>query len=314
MTLLQNQFLFIVGAPRSGTTWLHRLLAGHPDVAALEVELSLLKYLGDWEVRFQREKRLLGEGRSKHGLPLLYSEEEFLAGSRQLAELGYARAFQDQVKSSHILDKHPGYAFHIPTITRLIPHCKVIHIIRDGREVAVSMMSAARRLGFGADEIKGATRDWARHLRAARTYGKELGPLRYMEVRYEDLMEQPEVQLRQLFAFADLPVEDAAIAQILDAHHISKNQVSGGDTTLNELRESPGAIWRTRLSLVERWTMERMAGDLLNELGYSNRGWWALGPMDRYRMAWYSMVQKVRNTLGSAWHSARTPVVKRLEP
>ena len=313
MSLLEKQFIFVVGAPRSGTTWLHRMLAGHPQVAALDVELSLLKYMGDWEVRFQREKRLLEEGRSKHGLPLHFSEEEFHLGLRQLTELGYAKAFKNEVTGSHILDKHPGYAFHLTTINRILPKSRVIHIIRDGRDVAVSMMSAKRRLGFGADEIKGATRDWVRHLRAARTHGQALGADRYVEVRYEELMEQPQAKLREVFAFAGLPVEDATIARIAEENNITRKQVSDGDTTLNEFRGIPDAIWKSQLSLVERWTMEQMAGDLLAELGYSRPGWWALNPADKFHMALYQSVQKVRNTMGSAWHSVRSPLVKRLE-
>lgn len=307
-----KQFLFVVGAPRSGTTWLHRMLAGHPDVAALEVELSLIKYLGDWEVRFRRENQLLDEGRSKHGLSLHFSVDEFQLGLRQLAELGYAKAFKHGVPESHILDKHPGYAYYLPTIDRLLPQSRVIHIIRDGREVAVSMMSAKRRLGFGAGEIKGATRDWARCLRAARNQGREFGADRYLEVRYEELMDEPEGKLREIFAFIGLSVEDALIARIAEENNIAKKQVSGGDTVLNELRKIPDSIWKSRLSLVERWTMECMAGDLLAELGYSRPGWWALSPSDKLRIFAHQGMQKVRNALGSAWHILHTPLVKRL--
>lgn len=314
MTTLGQQFLFIVGAPRSGTTWLHRMLAAHPQVAALETELTVFAYLNLWHNRYQQEKFHIDQGHWKQGAPLLYPEDEFYQGLRSMALDAYGRVLAKHPSATHILDKYPNYALHIPLIHQLFPHCKVIHIIRDGREVAVSMMSAKKRIGFGAGEIRGAARHWATNLRTARNEGQRLGNGHYMEIRYEDLMADPAGLLGKVLDFSGLPLPQAEVERIAQAHAITNKQVSRGDPSLNELRKKPGGIWQTRLNLEQRWTMDRMVGDLLHELGYGEPGWWALNGSERFRMRFHPMKQRILRSLGNLKHIWLTPVENRMEP
>lgn len=307
-----KQFIFVVGAPRSGTTWLHHMLAEHPDAIGLNEELTVFTYLHHLDHRFQSEKFHLDQGHWRQGAPLIYTEEEFYLKLRTIALDAYERVLRRKPEATHVLDKHPAYALRLPLVNRLFPNCRVIHIIRDGREVAVSMMSAKRRIGFGEGEIRGATRDWVQHIRGARASANELGKERYMEVRYEDLMKQPERILKEIYQFAGLSFPDHEVARIARENNIKTKQVSGGDTSLNSLRATPGAIWKTKLSLEERWAMERMAGDLLQELGYSQSDWWAVKKSDKIRMALFPVLRKVGNTLGSAKHTWRTPLFEKL--
>lgn len=309
-----KQFLFVIGSPRSGTTWLHRMLTEHPSVAGLEGELTVFSYLRQWELRYQKEKYYIDRGERRQGIPRIYDEEEFYQGLRSLAHQAYGRLLERKPQATHILDKHPGYALCMPLIDRLVPQTRFVHVIRDGREVAVSMMSAQKRAGFGAGDIKGASRDWADHLRTARSEGRKLGPERYLEVRYEEMTADPGNALKKVLHFADLALPDAEVARIVQAYDIDKKQVSWGDSSLNKLRKTPGAIWQKKLSLEERWIMDRMVGDLLQELGYAEPHWWALKNGDKARMAVYPLFRRSMNTAGSALHTWRTPVVKRLEP
>ncbi len=312
---LEKQFVFVVGAPRSGTTWLHRMLAEHPSVASLNAELTLFSsYVARVLAQFDKETYHRKRGDWKQGLPLLFTQEEFDSGIRKLTGMTYDRVLAKAPGASHILDKHPGYSLHIPVIDRVLPNSRFIHILRDGREVAVSMMSAKKRIGFGEGEIRGAAEAWATHVRKAMAEGHKLGPSRYMEVRYEELMERPERILNEIFDFAGLPLPETEILRIATEHAIDKKQVSRGDITLNELRKVPGAIWRNKLSLEERWTMDRMVGDLLVELGFAKPGWWVLKASDKLQMAGYPALKKIGNILGSAKHIISYPLVKRLEP
>jgi len=298
-----RQLLLVVGAPRSGTTWLHHMLAAHPAMASMEEELTVFTYLALWDRRFQTEKANLDQGRWRQGAPLLYGESEFYEGLRSLAEHAYARLLTRKPSASHLLDKHPDYARHLPLIQKLFPNAKVIHLIRDGREVVVSMMSAKKRLGFGAGEIQGATRHWVTNLLAARQAEKLLGAGQYMEVRYEELKAETTTRLKAVFDFCQLPVTDDFLLRITEEYDIRNKQVSRGDATLNRMRDKPGAIWQAKLSLEERWTMDRMAGHLLQDLGYGKPGWWAMRPGDNLRMAYLSNLRKLKNTLGSAKHT-----------
>lgn len=312
--LADKQFLFVVGAPRSGTTWLHHMLMSHPDVAGLEAELTTFTYLGQWNSLYRTEKLHMDQGHWKQGAPLLYTEEEFAQGLHAMACDAYNRVLARKPHASHILDKHPGYARHLPLINKLFPNSKIIHIIRDGREVAVSMMSAKRRLGFGAGEIRGATAEWVRNIRMARAASSLFGNGRYMEVRYEELRERTEARLRDIFRFAGIDVPDDQIGRLAAANDIRVKQVSSGDKELNALRDRPGAIWKTKLSLEERWIMDRMAGDLLLDLCYAQPGWWATKRLDPLRMGLYRAKRRILNTVGSALHAWKKPLAEPITP
>ncbi|MGB3526578.1 MAG: sulfotransferase [Flavobacteriales bacterium] len=308
--------LFVVGAPRSGTTWLHSMLADHPAVASLKVELTLFShYLAPGAARFEEESLRSEQGHWHQGLPQLFTQAEFDEGLRTAAEAVYQRVLGTNPESTHILDKHPGYSRHIPLIARLMPKSRFIHIIRDGREVAVSMMSAKRRLGYGAGEIQGAAREWHGNICHARSAGVTLGPARYMEVRYEYLVEHTATALGEVFEFSGLKVQKDETERIANENNISRKQVSRGDVQLNTLRAIPDAIWKAKLSLEERWIMEQMVGHLLKELGYARSSdWWALHSGDKLRMAGYPLFRKLGNTIGSTLHTWRKPLVKRIDP
>lgn len=306
--------ILVVGAPRSGTTWLHHMLATHPDVASQNEELTIFTYLGIAERRFLNEKHHLDAGHWRQGAPLLYTETEFYQGLRAIAGDVYGRLHAKKPEAKHLLDKHPDYARHLPLVQKLFPNAKVIHLIRDGREVVVSMMSAKKRLGFGAGEIHGASHHWAGNLIAARQAGHLLGPDQYLELRYEDLRSDTVTQLKTAFAFCNLPVTNATVQQIATEYDIKSKQVSRGNTDVNALRNTPDAIWKAKLSVQERWVLDRVAGHLLQELGYAKPGWWAVNPMDRLRMWPYPWAKRVLNTLGSAKHTWITSSASRSKP
>lgn len=312
-TISDKEFIFIVGAPRSGTTWLNQMVQAHPATVGLREELTVFTYLHLLEKRFQEEKLRIDQGHWRQGAPLLFTEDEFYAGLRKLAEVTYARVLERNPEATHIMDKHPGYALHLPLIDRLFPRARILHIIRDGREVAVSMISAKERRGFGEGEIHGAAREWATNVRRARAYGSVLGKERYLEVRYEDLVKDPATHLKKIFHFTSLPISDESIAHIASENALSKKQVSSGDKSLNELRMVPNAIWQNKLSLQQRWTMDQMVGDLLEELCYGKSGWWAVEKGDQVRMRLYPFKQKLLSTIRTTLHTWRTPLVKRLK-
>ena len=301
---LDRQLLLVVGAPRSGTTWLTRMLAAHPQVASMNAELRVLSsYLGPLLVAYDTEEENLLAGRWRQGLPLLFSREEFEEGLRNGLGRVYDRILEHKPAATHILDKHPGYAKHLPQIHRVLPGTKVVHIIRDGRDVAVSALSAQRRRGFGPDTIEGAALKWTRNVSMARKHGALSGPDRYMEVRYEQLRKDPLVELERIHAFAGLSVDRQRLDELVHEHHITNKQVSSGDATLNTLRDIPGAIWRERLTARERLVYEHISGDLLRELGYHEPYWWAVSPAERIRLALYPPWRRLQRAC-RAWCKA----------
>lgn len=305
-----SRCVFVVGAPRSGTTWLHRMVAAHPRVASIEGELTIFsRYLAPAKKSFDREYGHMVRGEWSQGLPLLFSPAEFDAGLREIVESIYSRVLARFPDATHLLDKHPDYCHHLQLIERLVPDARFIHIIRDGREVAVSMISAKRRLGYGAGEVEAASREWRSSVQDARVFGETIGS-RYLEVRYEDLVKGTTSVLDRVYRHVGLEMSEEELARIAEEHHISRKQVSRGDMTLNDLRSEPDAIWRSRLGLKERYIMNRIAGPLLMELGYARSGWWALNPVHRLWMLPYPLYLKSKRSLQALLAIWKRPVFR----
>lgn len=311
---LNKHFVFVIGAPRSGTTWLVQMLSDHPAVASIPQELTLFsRYVAPWLEHYEMEAQKHEEGAWSLGMPMLYDREEFRTLLRKLIDGCYERVLARNPEASHIMDKHPYYSQHLPAIDHVIPHARFIHIIRDGREVAVSMMSARKRIGFGAKDVRMAARNWSECVLRAREQAAKLGPERYMEIRYEDLMSDPITGLTKAFAFSGLNIGQDRVRSLAEEYHISKKQLSYGDFRLNHLRDRPGAIWKERLSLEERYIFDLIAGHLLQELGYARADWWALTRKDRLKMTIYSFEQRLLRSVNDLSVIWRSPIAKRIQ-
>jgi len=100
-------------------------------------------------------------------------------------------------------DKTPWYGLAIPRLTQAFPEARFVHIVRDGRNVALSFLDRADPL-LPSLTLPAAAARWRRRVLAARTAGAVLGPQRYREIRYEDLLDEPEGVLTGLCTFLDL--------------------------------------------------------------------------------------------------------------
>ncbi|MBL0043460.1 MAG: sulfotransferase [Flavobacteriales bacterium] len=292
---------------------MHQMLAAHPHVAAMEKEeLTVFsRYLSPWATNFELETRNKDEGKWSQGLPCLFTKDEFEQQMRSFVETVYGRLLERRPASTHILDKHPNYSNHIPLIDQLLPRSRFLHIIRDGREVAVSMMSVRKRVGHSPGEVRGAAQEWHRCLTNARACGTPLGPERYMEVRYEDLRKNTDEGLQRILEFCGLSAIDGFSAQVAKEHDINVRQVSTGDTDLNALRNQPDRL-AGEMSITERYIFDRMAGGLLRELGYAEKGWWAIRSRDRLQMLPYGFMVRAKRSVMALQNIWSQPVEKPL--
>jgi hypothetical protein len=163
-------------------------------------------------------------------------------------------------------DKTPLNTLMIEPLAETFPESRFVHIIRDGRDVALSLMD--RR--FGQGHIVEAARYWRRRVTLGRAAGRSIGPGRYREVRYEGLLEDPERIVRELCEFIDLPFEPVML------RYYDREQVfgprPGASRSPSEKFHLPPTKglrdWRTQLSKRALVLFEVAAGELLDELGY----------------------------------------------
>ena len=277
-------FPFIVGVGRSGTTLLRLMVDANPDIA-IPAEahwlMSTIKLLSSQDFDADRVLRHL------HGQPTWH--DMHIADDCVLEILGDHRSPGQTIRCIYKCyanrhgatrggDKTPLHGLWMPSIAKVLPEAHFIHIIRDGRDVAVSYRGM--RFGPGSDAAT-AAEFWKSRVETMRRQG-EVMP-HYMEVRYESLVEEPETILRQIGSFIDLPFHPRQI----EAHRYAAERLSEitdatrNDRTLtaSQRREvhyntdkQPDKTrigrWKDAMTAEEVQAFEAVAGDLLSSLGY----------------------------------------------
>jgi hypothetical protein len=185
--------IFIVGCERSGTTFLRLLVDSHGSIACGPETLflpSLEAITGELWHRI-----------SRFGFP-----REFWL--QRTAE--YFASFHEEYARSRgktrWADKSPLYALHVPYLVELFPDAKIIHIIRDVPDVALS-----HRKAFGYKSALNAPRKWSRYIAAVRAAARDLPADQYLEVRYEQLVKDVEGTMRKVCDFVGEPWDDAVL-------------------------------------------------------------------------------------------------------
>jgi hypothetical protein len=213
------------------------------------------------------------------GLPTVWTEDEFYGFLREFLRRAYERVLAIKPDATILLDKCPQYSRHVEHINWLIPNVKFIHIIRDGRDVAVSLLAASQ--GWGRDwapkYIGAAAADWKALVLGAQRAGQYID--RYLEVRYEELLTDGVSVLKSVFEFIGIPIGLEEVASIYNKHQFESMQREGkvpGGFTLGEgfFRKGQIGDWKHTLSSTQRYVFHTKAGDLLCKLGYADKSWW----------------------------------------
>jgi hypothetical protein len=175
--------------------------------------------------------------------------------------------YQDYVKGKGKVrwgDKS-DYLDRMHIINEIFPETQFIHIIRDGRDVASSVM----KLPWGPNDIIRAAEWWNQHLWLARRVGAVLGKERYIEVHYENLVENPERELKRLCLF----LGEEYSSKMLEYHLESKNAIPDGrkDQHYN-VNSSPKITrtyaWKREMHPKDVALFNHYAREMLKEVSY----------------------------------------------
>ena len=237
----------ILGSGRSGTTWLHRLLTAHPLLAGSHVgETWMFRGLGRfWDAGHD----------PTHGLRFWLTEEQLRAAVRTTADT-LIRAGLQRLRpgATHFVEKTPAHVRQLPMLARIYPEASYIHVLRDGRDVALSLANVD-----GAYDGPGpAAAAWVDAVRAVRKAAP--GFARFTEVRYESMLADPVGEAAALVTWLGLD----------DSDEFRRTAAQRAGERISPL-PSQGPIaagkWRT-MSARDRRAVEDAAGNLLTELGY----------------------------------------------
>lgn len=270
--------VFIVGSPRSGTTWTALLLSQHPEIQACQqigAISTLHKFRMFWnigEVHTRYHSSVISFGGAERGeasaptySPLM-TKGEMLAVSRTMLDQVYGFAQQFRPSARVVVDSTPENALMPDLMKELMPEALYLHIIRDPRSVFASHRRASEDFGarFPRDPV-GSVEFWRKHLTQARQLQSE--GQRYKELRYEALKQDGVNELMSILNWIGVTADRDWCEQVLTKTSIEKLQSTKG-TPKSFFRAGNASGWRKDLTSQELQTVEYCARDLMQELGY----------------------------------------------
>jgi hypothetical protein len=268
---------FIVGMTRSGTTLLREMFSAHPEVYIPDESQFLLEMCQHHE-RYELADGLDREsfvsdlcGHSKFEWWNLSCDEARDALWRESPESfpdairGLYRYLAQREGKSRYGDKTPQAVTMLPTLAELFPESRFIHLIRDGRDVALSHLS----LKSGIDRVGEVAIVWKGQVEQGRRDGGQLGAQRYREIHYEDLVKDPEGTLRSLCDFVELEFE-AGMLKYYDQPSAAMGppETEPQHASVRMPPKQKIRDWHDQMSRKGVETFEGLAGDLLESLGY----------------------------------------------
>lgn len=272
--LAGRTLVFVIGAPRSGTTWIQLLLAQHRGVATTQETHLFERYLAHLDEAWRRERAL--EVERDIGLRPLLSEDGFHTLCRGFAE-GVLRRIEGEEEGKRVIvEKTPGHALSAPFIHALFPEAHFVHVIRDPRAVVSSLLRAGSGWGSRWAPRGPATAAgvWRTHVEA----GLAIPELteRYHEVRYEQLHENGVERLGRLLESIGLSADAEFCERAFEACSIDRLKRGVGEARIPWARREPEGFygegrpegWRGELSRRQLRVVEYVAGETMNRAGY----------------------------------------------
>ena len=300
--------VFLIGSQRSGTTWLQCLLGAHPAIAAPQEPEFFTQYIAPWHRAWHHELRTLADESSSSrlkGVASVMTAEQFGAMVRGAVDAFHAAVLALKPSATVVLEKCPEYHRTVEVIRTYVPDARFIHLVRDGRDVASSLVAASQGWGsrWAPADVGGAATMWVTAVRNARTADDSDA---YLEVRYEDFLADAPSMLEKALAFCGVEStreEAGAICERFSFEALRSDPsrpyealVVGGELSARLggsvrfpqgfFREGRKGGWRESWGAAERFAFDRAAGDLLVELGYEpDRSWAAASTSGRTRAA-----------------------------
>lgn len=297
--------LFLVGCPRSGTTWVQLLLGQSPRVATAP-ETQIFSYYLD---QFRRQWGIEHTGPSAKeqggaGLSRLLSEEDFLELCGHTALRVLDRIHQKKRGADVVLEKSPRHALLVDWILDIFRDAFILHVVRDPRDAAASIVEAGRSWGRGwapRNPID-AGRMWRAHVEGARQAKKKTS--RYLEVRYEDLREEPVSGLGKILDWIGIPasrefcvkaVESCALDRMRESRGTSERPTPGTKSPRGFFGRGQVGGWEQRIGHSGARSVESVCFDLMVSYDYEPK----LVSSDRRspRIFLHDGIQRVRESI-----------------
>lgn len=257
--------IFVGGAGRSGTTLLRVILDSHPAIACgPELKVGQIIAKAWFSFRTSYAQVLSSYSFSKHDTNQLFAEVILKLLDKYRVQAGKARS----------AEKSPNNVKIFGHLHEMFPASPMVHMVRDGRDVVASLLTMdwftpeGKPVAYCRDAGL-AAQYWADSVRAAHKFRDHSTDTAasYFELKYENLVQDPEAALRPLFEFIDEPWEPC----VLEYHRQQRNL--GAESSAEQVRRgvyrSSMGRWARDLTAEQKRAVKHYAGELLVELGYA---------------------------------------------
>jgi hypothetical protein len=250
----------VVGCARSGTSILGELIASHPDVMYVFEAVTIWEQGG------------MGENES-HRLTAAHATPDIKEAIHRWAETTGRDALM-------LVEKSPRNILRIPYVREIFPQARIIHIVRDGRDVACSMVPGCGRDEWSHlrppswktffDRYSGPTRCAIAWKEIMEIGLQDLANVPHVQIRYEDLIASPESVARQIFDYMGLDMRSTVgdfcrrISNDTASPHHARHQ----DHWYRNDHEVRIGRWQKNLSASEKREINTLLAPLLDHFGY----------------------------------------------
>lgn len=268
---------FVGGMPRSGTTWIQQLLDAHPALVCLgesHFANDLVPHLCRTVEAYNQRR---AERHATWAPTVKGPSEPMLVPALRAAFVALVQAnLGDKTAGALVAigEKTPDNLMRLPLIRAIFPKARFVHVIRDGRDAAVSgfdrFRSALDPSMSRAQYVSEYARNWATRIAQARAlpHGRDT----CLEVRYEAMHDTPEAEVTRLLCFLGAQADASTVAHCLEAarfERLSGGRQRGDIDVGSHYRRGEVGAWRDTLSREETAAFERIAGGMLDALGYA---------------------------------------------
>ena len=255
--------IFIGGFMRSGTTLLRYLLDSHPNISCGP---ETVRYIPELRSCFDR---VMSAEAFRKALPnFLLNEDDVY---RILAREPIASLLEPLRKhsgKSRWATKTPSNILHFDFLSRAFPDAYFIHVIRDGRDCVSSLENVEWWSNTLNNPVSfyNAARRWAEYVTTGRKHGQQL--TRYLEVRYEDLTSDPRREMHKLLEFIGEEWDESILEHNKRRYTYEALVDPSNRAGAAKPIQKPTTNWKSKLSRRQTEIFCRVAGGLLEELGY----------------------------------------------
>lgn len=276
------EIIFLVSAPRSGSTWLQSMLATHPMIYS-GVETFFFVAISSFIKEIEKKREI------DVGLSAYLDDEKARSMLNNLFWQVVSCLPKPENKPVFFLEKTPSHVFHAQEILYIFPKAKFIHMIRDGRMVVNSVFQASKTWGgkWATQNLEREFINWKKSV----TSGREIRSLiendnQYFEVKYENLRTDTYKYLKDIFDWLNIETDDEQIRRIVEINSIDfmreKKQyfpsISAPMTKKNFQNIFPNEfiqngnfeIGHYGLTKDQKERCDYLGGNLLIELGYGD--------------------------------------------